>query len=216
MMLEKMQTKITNRLFNNKYQYKVVLVCGGASYFRDKDFEHIRERLAKFSFENPGTRSYHSSGIKNQEELDWTFKLLVALQGMTDYDIRVEQPFLSIYTNTKKNVDKLTKINPDKVKYISVPPTNNTLTENTIITSKIDFDYRVTLGKTTREHSAFVSWANNNKKLRLTKSCIKDLQKNNSWGGTYFYITGDNNLLLAKMHLGEAINRVDRIIKTNP
>jgi hypothetical protein len=208
-----MLTKITNRLFNNKYQYKVVLVCGGASYFRDKDFDQIRQRLADFNFEE---RYYKNAGIKNQEELNWTFKLLVALQNMDDYNLRVEQPFISIYTNTKKDVDKLVKLEPTKVKYISVPPTNNTLAENTIITSKLDFDYRITLGKTTREHSAFVNWASSNKKLRLTKSCIKELHKNRSWGGTYFYITGDNNLLMARMHLGEAINRVDRIVKTNP
>jgi len=208
-----MLTKITNRLFNNKYQYKVVLVCGGASYFRDRDFDQIRQRLAVFNFEE---RYYKNAGIKNQEELDWTFKLLVALQNLNDHSIRVEQPFVSIYTNTKKDVDKLIKLEPSKVKYISVPPTNNPLAENTIISSKIDFEYRITLGKTTREHSAFVDWATNNKKLRLTKSCIKDLYKNHSWGGTYFYITGDNNLLMAKMHLGEAINRVDRIVKTNP
>jgi len=208
-----MLTKITNRLFSNKYQYKVVLVCGGASYFRDKDFDQIRQRLADFNFE---AHYYKNAGIKNQEELDWTFKLLVTLQNLTDYSIRVEQPFISIYTNTKKDVDKLINLEPSKVKYISVPPSNNTLIENTIISSKIDFDYRITLGKTTREHSAFVNWASNNTKLRLTKSCIKELHKNRSWGGTYFYITGDNNLLMARMHLGEAINRVDRIVKTNP
>ena len=208
-----MLTKITNRLFNNKYQYKVVLVCGGASYFRDKDFDQIRQRLALFKFEE---HYYKNAGIKNQEELDWTLKLLSQLQGMSDYNLRVEQPFVSIYTNFKKDIDKLVKLEPGRVKYISIPPSNSTLLENTIISSKIDFDYRITLGKTTREHSAFVDWASSNKKLRLTKSCIKELHKARSWGGTYFYITGDNNLLMARMHLGEAINRVDRIVKTNP
>ena len=212
-----MLTKITNRLFNNKYQYKLVLICGGASCFRDKDFNHIRERLAKINFQDLSPRTYYNSGIKNKEELDWTLRLLVAFQSMDDYTLRVEQPFLSIYTNTKKHVDQLIKLAPaDKVKYVSVPPANNPLTENTIITTKLDFDYRITLGKTTREHSAFVSWAENNKKLRLTKSCIKALHNPSRWGGTYFYISGDNNLLMAKMHLGEAINRVDRIVKTNP
>jgi len=211
-----MLTKITNRLFNNKYQYKVVLVCGGASYFRDRDFDQIRQRLAVIDFDQPMSRYYQSAGIKNQEELDWTLKLLVVLQNLQDYSVRVEQPFVSIYTNTKKDVDKLIKLEPSKVKYISVPPTNNPLAENTIISSKIDFEYRITLRKTTREHSAFVDWATNNKKLRLTKSCVNALHKNRSWGGTYFYITGDNNLLMARMHLGEAINRVDRIVKTNP
>jgi hypothetical protein len=89
-----MLTKITNRLFNNKYQYKVVLVCGGASYFRDRDFDQIRQRLAKVNFNEPTIKYYQTAGIKNQEELDWTFKLLVALQNLKDYSIRVEQPFV--------------------------------------------------------------------------------------------------------------------------
>jgi hypothetical protein len=39
------------------------------------------------------------------------------------------------------------------------------------------------------------------------------LGKSRSWGGTHFYITGDNNLLMAKMHLAGAISKVERIIK---
>jgi hypothetical protein len=79
--------------------------------------------------------------------------------------------------------------------------------------SKVNFDYKVTLGKTNQECSAFVQWAENNAKLKLTKSCKTELSKNKSWGGTFFYITGDNNLLMAKMHLGGSINKVERIIK---
>jgi hypothetical protein len=58
-----------------------------------------------------------------------------------------------------------------------------------------------------------VAWAGTNSKLKLTKSCAKALLKPRSWGGSYFYITGDNNLLMAKMHLGGCISKVERIIK---
>ena len=78
---------------------------------------------------------------------------------------------------------------------------------------KMNFEFRVTLGKTTHENSAFVQWLEGNKKCRLTKSAKKDLLKTNSWGGKHFYITGDNNLLMAKMHLGGSISKVERIIK---
>lgn len=78
---------------------------------------------------------------------------------------------------------------------------------------KINFDYKVTIGKTIQEHSAFIQWAEGNAKLKLTKSVKKELSKHRSWGGAYFYLTGDNNLLMAKMHLGGSINKVERIIK---
>jgi hypothetical protein len=69
------------------------------------------------------------------------------------------------------------------------------------------------LGKTTQEHSAFIQWAENNAKLKLTKTCKRELARDYSWGGTYFYVTGENNLLMTKMHLGGSINKVERIIK---
>jgi len=34
-----------------------------------------------------------------------------------------------------------------------------------------------------------------------------------SWGGTHFYITGEKNLLVARMMLGEGINKVEKILK---
>jgi hypothetical protein len=47
----------------------------------------------------------------------------------------------------------------------------------------------------------------------MTKSCKTALGKNKSWGGTHFYVSGENNLLMAKMHLGGSILKIERIIK---
>jgi hypothetical protein len=69
------------------------------------------------------------------------------------------------------------------------------------------------MGSTKQEYSTFVEWAEKHPKIKLTKSCIRDLNKNRSWGGTHFYVTGDNNLLMAKMHLGGTISKVQRIIR---
>jgi hypothetical protein len=153
------------------------------------------------------------SGIKTQDDLAFAFKLQAHILKLKDFDIRVESPFISIYSNSEKDIKSLAKLDADRVKYISKPPDNSALTSDTILLPKVNFEYRVTLGKTTQDNSTFVQWASNNKKLRLTKSCIRDLTKDRSWGGTYFYVTGDNNLLMTKMHLGGSINKVERIIK---
>jgi len=206
-----MQFKTTTQLFYRKYQYKVVVVCPGAQLFRN-GLEQAFDHLTKVNLESTASK-WRTSHIKTQGDLDYAFKLHNALSTMTDFDVRVESPWISIYGNNKKQIDKITRIDNDRVKYICVPPANVILDSNTIIMPKMNFEYRVTLGKTNQEHGAFIQWAETNKKLKLTKSCKKELSKPLSWGGTHFYITGDNNLLMTKMHLGGSISKVERIIK---
>jgi hypothetical protein len=207
--------KTSNQLFKGAYQYKIVLVCVGASLFRGRDMVQTLSLLKQVDLTKTKNTSYirYNVSIKTQEDLDYALSLQKQLSKSTDYDIRVESPYISFYTNNKKDVDSLIKLDNSKVKYVCVPPSNTTLETGTIILPKIPFEYKVTLGKTTQNHSAFISWAESNSKVKVTKSCKKDLNRDHSWGGTYFYITGDNNLLLAKMHLGGSINKVERIIK---
>ena len=204
--------KTTRRLFHNTYQYKIVLVCAGAHFFRSNDLSGVLTKLSEIDITSKKA-NWRSNFIKTQDDLDYAFKLHTALGKIQDIDLRVESPWVSIYSNSKKDIDMLAKLDPGNVKYICVPPANSGLTNDTVIMPKMNFDYRVTLGKTIQENTAFVAWASTNKKCKLTKSCIRDLGKNRSWGGTHFYITGDNNLLMAKMHLGGSISKVERIIK---
>jgi len=203
--------KTTKRLFRGQYQYKLVLTCAGASWFRGGDWTGTLENLKKIALED--NNRWHSKSIKTKEDLDYAFKLQHQLTKLKDLEVRVESPWVTIYTNNKSNIDSLVKIDKEKVKYISVPPDRTSLEQNTIILPKINHDYKITLSKTDREQSAFVQWAEQNPKLKLTKTCKRELLRDRSWGGTYFYVTGENNLLLTKMHLGGSINKVERIIK---
>lgn len=207
-----MEFKATTKLFRGIYQYKVVLVCAGAHWFRGGDWDSALENLKKVDLSNR-LSNYQSKSIKTQDDLDYAFKLHNALTNLSDIEIRVESPWVTVYTNTKSNVDALTSVDEDRVKYVSVPPDNTCLTANTIVMPKVDFEFKVTLAKTTNNHTAFVEWAEKNSKVRLTKSCIKALERPRSWGGTHFYITGEKNLLLARMHLGGGIGKIERIIK---
>ena len=212
-----MQYKLTKKLFYGTYQYKIVLVCAGAGLFRSKDLDVVLESLQqasplltdsdKFSF----SRNRHT--IRTTEELDYALKLHYELSQLTDFDLRIESPWVNVYTNSKRDVTILAQIDEFKVKYISQPPVDALLEVNTIILPKVNFDYRVTVGRTTQDCTAFITWADNNAKLKLTKSCRTALSKPRSWGGSYFYITGDNNLLMTKMHLGGCISKIERIIK---
>lgn len=211
--------KVTSKLFMGKYQYKVVLVVAGASWFRSCNLDSTIEHLKQISLslvtpqQLPMQYRLSRSSIKTPEDLDYAFKLESSLRAFSDFDIRVESPWISVYTNNKLQVDSLINLDPAKVKYISEPPSNTALSDGVVIMPKINFDYRVTLSKTNNNHSAFVTWADSNKNLKLTKSCKKSLEKDRSWGGTHFYVTGDKNLLMAKMHLGGAIAKVEKILK---
>lgn len=211
-----MQYKTTKKLFNGKYQYKVVLVSAIAQAFRHNDSSSVLKNLLKVQVDPIKKQSYttwRGCFVRSQDDIDYAFKLYNALAVLEEITVRVETPWVSVYTNQKTHVDTLVALDAGKVKYVCEPPPNTELIQGTVIMPKINFDYKVTMGKTTREHSAFVQWAETTCKLKLTKSCRTELCKNKSWGGTFFYITGDNNLLMAKMHLGGSINKVERIIK---
>jgi len=212
-----MEYKTTRKLFRGTYQYKIVLVCAGASWFRNRDMDRIFEelKLVDLNQNQKKTSSWRVSGlIKTQDELDYTFNLASKLMAFTQYELRVESPWITIYSNNKKHIDKLIALDSTKVKYVSQPNPNVSLAQDTIVMPKMAYEFRVTMGKTVQPNPAFVEWADTNKKCKLTKSCIRDLGKPRSWGGTHFYITGDNNLLMAKMHLGGAIAKIERIVKS--
>lgn len=204
-----MLIKQTRRLFHGKYQYKAVLVCPAASWFRGCNVEGALEKLSEFTLD---TKNSFSIKIKTKEDLEYCLKLGNTLSTLSDFEIRVESPLLSFYTNTKADLDKLIKIDNERIKYISVPD-NSSLEANTVILPKVDYDFRVTIGRTRSAHDTFIEWAEKNDKLKLTKSCKSALKKSVSWGGTYFYVKGEKNLLVAKMMLGGSINKVERILK---
>lgn len=205
--------KTTTKLFKGTYQYKIVLICAGSSWFRSGDADSILDQLMRVDLNNNEPRGIWRPTFKNREELDYAFKLQAVLSKIQDIDIRVESPWISIYSNNIDDIDLLISIDREKVKYVSVPPTNTVLETGTIIMPKMDFEFRCTMGKTTAPNEAFVNWAETIPKLKLTKSCKKDLLRARSWGGSHFYVTGEKNLLMAKMHLGGCISKVERILK---
>lgn len=213
-----MQYKQTKKLFYGTYQYKIVLVCAGAGWFRNKNWDLAEERLrcvdlSKNSSQYPNYTRYTGTSIKTKEDLDYAINLLAELRKLDDIDLRVESPWISLYTNTEANINKITSIDESRIKYVSSPSADISLEVGTIILPKVDFEYKVTMGRTLQEYSTFVNWADTSTKLKLTKTCRKQLSSNASWGGSYFYVTGDKNLMLAKMHLGGTISKIERIVK---
>lgn len=195
-----------------KYQYKVVLVCACSAWFRSSNLEYAAKRLKEVDLSVPMKEWQY--GIKTQADLDYALTLLNKLMQMDNYTLRVESVWLSFYSNSIKDVNDLININKNNVKYMCQPAGYGKLEQNTVVMPKIPYDFKVTLSKTTTNYQHFVEWAENNSKFKLTRTCIRDLSKNKSWGGSYFYVTGDKNLLMAKMHLGGCISKIERIVRS--
>jgi hypothetical protein len=193
----------------DKYQYKVVLVCPAASWFRGNDLAFVSSRLNNLEAVTPPWLT-----LKNPGDKEYCFDLLNVLTQFSNYDVRVEHPILNFYTNDGTQVEKLTAVDPLRVKYISMPNKQYPhLTKGTVIVKNLDFDYKVYLGRTRKPFVEFIAWAVNNKKMRLTNKAKEDLSRTNSWGGSYFYVKGDQTLTMVKMFVGGEISKIETIIK---
>jgi len=199
----------------DQYGYKIVLVVPAAGWFRGADLNYALTKLTEFNLQD---KNPPWSKIKTQDDLDYCFALYKTLFTMTEYDLRVENPFVSFYSNNSKDIEKLSKIDEDRVKYISKPPAEP-LTKGTVIMSREGFEYKVTLGRTRQNHDEFIEWAEKIPGVRLTGSAKKELKRQASWGGSHFYVKDDRTLTVTRMFLGGGIGRIDRIInpssKTN-
>ncbi len=203
------QIKQSSKLFNNKHKYKIVLVTPGAGWFRGGNLENVTEQIALLSQIN----NHWNKRVKTEEEKEFILSLQKTLAKLSDYEIRVENPLISIYTNIEKNIELLSKVNPNNVKYVSVPAVDS-LEVNKVVVKKLDYDYKLTLGRTKQDFNNFVEWCKNNKKIRLPERAKRDLGKTHSWGGAHFYVKDEKTLLMVKMFLSTHINKIEQTIKS--
>lgn len=204
---QSIQTKQTVRLFTGKYKYKIVLVSKAAGWFRGAKLDTVKQNIANVD---------PAWGIKlNADDRNYAFELVSAMSAMSDYIIRVESPYINFYTNKEKDIELIAKINELNVKYISLPAvgSESSLDDNKIIVKNLDFDYRVTIGRTRQNHSNFVEWCKDKDKIRLTKRAQSQLSRDASWGGYYFYVKDDKTMTMVKMFVGGAIQAIELCVK---
>lgn len=206
--------KETTTLFAGKYNYKIVLVCPAAGWFRGKNYDFTETKLKEVE---PMHYTDKWSKIRSNEDLQYCFKVLNSLKSFNDleYETRIENPRISFYTNNATHVETLANIDPDRIKFVCLPNKNiQALTPGTVVVKTLDFDYKVYLATMkNKDNSGFLNWIKNNDKVRVTKKCIKDLGQNYSWGGGYFYVKDAKTLTMVKMFLGSDISRVEQVIK---
>jgi hypothetical protein len=208
---QSIQTKQTTKLFNNKYKYKIVLVSKAAGWFRGCNFERVAEGLLLQS--DPAADKWLIRLTADEQlYISW---LKESLEKLSNYQVRVEPPFISFYTNTKEDVEKLAKLNPDRVKYVCLPAlgTETMLNQGTIIVKNLDFAYKVTMGRTRQNFNEFVAWCDGKDKIRMPKRAKADLAKSKCWGGSHFYVKDEKTLTMVKMFVGGFIHSVESVVK---
>lgn len=202
----------------DKYQYKAVLVCPVASWFRGVNLEYIREKLLEIEDKPLPLETPLWSKLRNKNDLDYCLKLEHGLSIIKDFAVRVEHPLISLYSNNIDDIISISNIDPDRVKYVSKPGDSikPKLEKNTVFLPKIKYGFKVTIGKSTHSHENFIAWAEKSDHVKLTKSCIRDLSRSKSWGGSYFYAKDERSITMVRMFLTAEISRIDRVINDLP
>jgi hypothetical protein len=211
---QKILVKKTKKLFMDTYQYKAVLVCPVSAWFRGCNLDFARQKLRAIDPTKLPLLSPPWSKLRSRADLDYCIALESKLSNFQDFDIRVEHPLLNFYTNNFNDIVSITSVDIDRTKYVSVPDEvlYPKLEKNTVFLPKIDFGFKITMGKTRTSYDSFINWAETSDKVRLTKRCIQDLSSDRSWGGSYFYVKDEKSLTMVKMFLGTEIVRIDRVI----
>lgn len=208
-----MQYKETTKLYQGKYQHRIVLVCYGAGMFRGGNLNTIFKRLSEVEV-GPPSYSWQTYPppvpVRNQADLNYLFDVYSCLSRMEDFTVRVENPWLSIYTNDEKDIRALRLIDSTRVKAIYQPAAQ---LEEGVCVSSLPYDFKVFVKPNDAGHDSFIEWAESNDNIKLTKSVVHSLKGFRRSNQSYFYVSGDKNLTMARIYLGGLVKRVDRIVR---
>ena len=190
-----------------------MLVAPGCHVFRGNNIESALARIIKQEeLSDLSNASSYYPFVRKKTEIAFLYEIYDCLKDLENYTIRVEGVWLSIYSNNDRDISKIRRIRPDHVKSIYSPP--KPLTDGEII-SNVPYDFKVTLRNIDKDHSAFVEWAKSNENIKLLKSCEDSLTYYKKYlnSPSYFYVKGEKTLLMTKIHLGDVIRVVERIVK---
>jgi len=207
MPLSQIPTKETTRLFNNKYKYKIVIVTALSTWFRGDNLSRIQEKIDHYDATKAKQHRSELGGVKFVQEL------YNKLSNMLDYNLRVEHPYISIYSNSETDITDIANIDLQQVKFVCRPKHEKLLAVNTIIAPHINFLYKVTLGKTQQPYHSFIKWCENNNKIKISKGTTKRLMQSTSYQGGFFYVKDDKALTVVKMFVGSCITKIETIVK---
>jgi hypothetical protein len=190
--------KYTTKKFNGLYKYKVVIALKQADWFRKNSLYKLDKKI-------------HLSETKDKQ---FCLNLLECLKTLENYKLRVENPWITFYTNSYIDAEQFATVTIDKIYYIQVPfpGTEHLLDQGKILTKNIHYKYRITVGKTTQDYPDLVKWIEN-VGGKINSSAKYDLLRpRGHYGGTYFYLKDDKCITIARLMLGNAIRKIEEVV----
>lgn len=211
--LKLLPTKKTNKLFMDKFRYKIVLVSKFAPMFRSTNLKDIESRLNHYI-----SKGSFPPWIWSGEKVDYTVAedIVSTLKPLEDYKIMVSSPFISLYTDNYDDFKSVSKRLINHIKYISLPEDSTPILEkNTVYLKRIDYGYKVTISNKIDNNESFFKWCRDNDKIRMPERCQRHVKRGWRVGDSYFYVKDSKTLSMVQMFIGSNIQRIDRVVK-NP
>lgn len=212
-LLTDLKTAYTQRLFKNKYSYKisrnVIYSKNVQRYIRKLDFVKPLELLEKLR-QNPLNVHYSEAHVADSIE---TIKLISSFDP-SEYKL-VGNFNLTLLTNNKEYVEKLAALDKLFLTHLSIPYDGVELQPGQIVRKTISHKYVVYLTPyIKKDMSSFLNWATDNPNIRLTYKTSRELKLGISlWGNGYFYVKNDKAMTMVKLMLGQYISKVDTVVK---
>jgi hypothetical protein len=211
--------KKTNKLFFDKYAYKVSITTPLATYFRGKDLSQTEKHLnllgQKFDLNpNSKVRIGHSWSKKYASVGDIMIaaKLIDQLKLLNEYTLRVEGSILGIYSNNETITETIPSINNIDVREISKPEDDLSKElllsrPKVIIRKEYTHKYKVTLKPMYGDEEQFRLWSAKIPKVKVNTGTYK-------YGG-YFYVADAKTLSICRLYLGNKVAKVEEIVSRN-
>ena len=226
----------SQKLFYNKFYYKLEIFTGAAFLFRNKDLKTVKQTIDEFwanidlikttNFDDWPTTSTLSYSTRywaqrfnpTEEDINNCQKLHTYL-SQTDKNarVRVEINNLSIYSNLKESLyelgNSLSSNHPPSF-YEPSDALKDQLKPNVLFHSFADkYKYKITLGKVYDSSLAAYIKANNNNFVKAGPACIEAIENLSigSYNNFYIYVRDDNILNLLSM-FGFETKRIEELL----
>lgn len=212
-----MKTCETTKLFYSKYCYKLEVYTRLAAIFRDKNFAYSRKIIDIMNHKDKWESqtdvripywAYNHVSSADLKDARYLFKEFTS-QDYDSFKLRVELSHLSIYSNNRDWLLKLSK-------KASIPlgfwEPKIQLEENTVFLKEpIPFEYRVTMRRGTG-NSAFAEYATKNPELiKISPAALSAHTNEYNTEGLYFYVKSHKVLTIVQLMLPSLIRRVDKV-----
>lgn len=210
----------TNKLYYNKYVYRLNIRCALSTIFRHKDLSKARSSLdhiqqcaeAELPLYIPNRFFRNEVTLEDFQDACLIFSYLKNYKD--DYLVRVESAYMNIYSNQDEWLKELgTKVD---AKELNQPITDNIkdyllANKNTqIVNGPVYYEYKVYCG--TNIDPSFANFCKVNKdKIKVGNKALEDFS--NGWSyGHYFYAKNEKTIALVNMFCRDKLRRIVKLV----